>query len=110
MNPVVLTKVSKFTLIGSLSAFLAFASKFNPKLQQGFIYLYAGTLLIFILAALWEGREQFSKESPEDSLINLIPSVTPRKPKRQYLFSPNTRLEIVIGFVVVTACALIGAL
>lgn len=109
MNPLILTKVSKHTIVGSLSALLAFASKFNPRLQQFFIYLYLGTIAIFLVAALWEGREHF-QQSPEETLNNLVPALTNDKPKRQYLLSPTIRLELVIGLVIVTVCALIGSL
>lgn len=108
MNPIILTKISKHTLIGSLSALLAFAAKFNPKLQQFFIYLYVGTLVVFLVTLLWEGREQF-QQSPEEQLASLLPSPVGNK-KRQYLLSPKTRLELVISLVVVTVAALVGSL
>lgn len=108
MNPIILTKISKHALIGSLSALLAFASKFNPKLQQFFIYVYVGTLVVFILTMLWEGREHF-QQSAEEQLVSLLPNSVGNK-KRQYLLSPKTRLELVIALVVVTVCALVGSL
>ncbi len=108
MNPLILTKISKHTIIGSLSALLAFAGKFNQKLQQCFVYLYIGTLVIFILTLLWEGREQF-QQSPEEQLVSLLPAELSNK-KRQYLLTPKTRLELVIALVVITVCALVGSL
>ena len=111
MNPLLLTKTAKFTVIASLSALLAFASKFNPKLQQFFIYIYLGTLVVLLIAALWEGRELVAGESSEDvGISSLIPSLVDSKPKRQYLLSPNVRLEIGISLAVITVAALIGAL
>lgn len=110
MNTIVLTKIAKFTLIGSSSALLAFISKFNPDLQRFFIYLYAGTLAIIIIASLWEGREIITSDSPEDNLSNLIPNLSSSKPKRLYFLASSVRLELVIGIVIVSVAALIGAL
>lgn len=108
MNPLILTKISKHTLIGSLSALLAFSAKFNPRLGQFFIYVYGGTLVALLIAALWEGREHF-QQSSEEQLMSLLPTELGNK-KRQYLLSPKARLELVIGLVVVTVCALVGSL
>lgn len=110
MNPLILTKTAKFTLIGTLSAFISFVGKFQPQVRLFFVYLYCGTLAILLIAALWEGREQFTQDSPEETLTNLIPSFSSTKPKRQYLLAPNVRLELVIGLVVVTIAALVGTL
>jgi hypothetical protein len=110
MNPIILTKTAKFTLIGTLSAFISFMGKFQPQVRLFFVYLYCGTLIVLLLAALWEGREQFTQESSEETLNTLIPSLTSSKPRRQYLLSPNVRLELVIGVVVVTIAALVGSL
>lgn len=63
-----------------------------------------------LLAALWEGRNLVSDELPEDTLNNLMPSLMQGKQKRQYLLSPNVRLELAIGVVTVTIAALVGAL
>lgn len=109
MNPLILTKTAKFTLIGTLSAFISFVGKFQPQVRLAFVYLYCGTLAVLLIAALWEGREQF-QDSSEETLNNLIPSLSSAKPKRQYLLAPNVRLELVIGLVVVTVAALVGAL
>lgn len=108
MNPLILTKISKFVSIAGLSAFVGFISKFQPQVRTFFIYLYCGVLIVLILAAIWEGREQFTDETPEQSLTRLMPSMSPAKEKRLYLLSPTTRLEIVIGIVVLTIGALVG--
>lgn len=110
MNPVVLTKISKFLLIGNLAAFISFAGKFQPQIRLFFVYLYGGTLAILIITALWEGRERLEDETPENVLGSFMPSMNVNKPKRQYLLSPGTRLELVIGFVVLTVGALMGTL
>ena len=111
MNPLILTKISKFITIGSLSAYLSFASKFNPLIRQAFIYLVAGTILAFLLAAIWEGREYIlSSEVTEDSLNTLVSGLTQQPTKRQYFLSTKARLEIVITFIVIVVFALIGAI
>ncbi len=111
MNPLILTKIAKFTLIGSLSALLSFIGRFNQSVRLFSVYLYIGIVFILVLALLWEGRERFTAELSEVGLSSLIPSLTSNsKPKRQYLLSPVARLELVIGFAVVTIFALIGAL
>jgi len=111
MNSLVLTKISKFTLIGSLSAYLSFASKFNPSIRQAFIYLVVGTILAFLLAVIWEGRDYIlSSEVTEDSLNTLVSGLTQQPTKRQYFLSTKVRLEIVITFIVIVVFALIGAI
>jgi hypothetical protein len=109
MNPLVLTKISKFTAIGSLSAYLSFASKHNVAARHFFIYLIGGTLVVFLLAALWESRDYLASSNPsEDSLSTLVSGLTNEKPQRHYYLSAQVRLEIVISFVVIIVCALIG--
>lgn len=110
MNTIILTKIAKFTLIGSLSAFLAFVGKFNPQLNRFFLYLYAGTLAVILIASLWEGRDLIKTESPEDAIGTLLPGLQGGKPKRQYFLAPNVRLELAIGIIIVTVAALVGAL
>lgn len=111
MNSLVLTKISKFTLIGSLSAYLSFASKFNPSIRQAFIYIIIGTITAFLIAVIWEGRDYiFSNESTEESLSTLIGGLNNQSAKRQYFLSVKARLEIVIAFVVIIVFALIGAI
>lgn len=112
MNPLILTKIAKFTLIGSTSAFLSFAAKGSPEVKLFAIYLYCGLVAIFLLAILWEGRQQIAPEPTEEGLSQLMNSLTsaPTKTKRQYLLSPSARLELVIAIVVTTICALVGAI
>lgn len=111
MNPLILTKISKFTLIGSLSAYLSFASKFNPLIRQAFLYIIIGIIATFLVAAIWEGRDYLlSSESTEDSLNTLVSGLTQQPSKRQYYLSTKARLEIVIAFVVIIVFALIGAI
>lgn len=111
MNPLTLTKISKYTLIGSLSAYLSFASKFNPLIRQAFIYLVFGTVITFLIAVIWEGKDYIlNSEVTEDSLNTLVGGLTQQPTKRQYFLSTKTRLEIVITFVVIVTFALIGAI
>lgn len=111
MNSLILTKISKFTLIGSLSAYLSFASKFNPSIRQAFIYIMIGIVATFLLSAIWEGRDYiFSNEPTEESLSTLIGGLNNQSSKRQYFLSTKTRLEIVIAFVVIVIFALIGGI
>ena len=111
MNPLILTKISKFMMIGSLSAYLSFASKHNVAARHFFIYIIGGTLVVFLLAALWESRDYLIAENPtEDSLSTLVSGLTNNKPKRQYYLSAQARLEIVVAFVVIVYCALIGGI
>ena len=111
MNPVHLTKIAKHTLIGSLSAYLSFASRNNSSMRLFFFYLVAGTIAVFLIASLWEAREFLtSDESTEQSLTTIVSGLTNQKPKRQYYLSTQARLEIVIAFVVIITCALIGGI
>ena len=110
MNPLILTKVAKFMLIGSTSAYLSFAARNNPMLRQAFFYLLGGLIAIFLIALLWEGRDSVAGTEPtEDSLSSLL-SVTSQKPKKQYYLSNKMRLELVIGLVTVIVCTLVGAI
>jgi hypothetical protein len=111
MNPLVLTKISKFTAIGSLSAYLSFASRNNSSIRLFFFYLIGGVIAVFLLAALWEAREYLASEEPtEQSLTTIVSGLTNQKPKRQYYLSTQARLEIVIALVVIVTCSLIGGL
>jgi hypothetical protein len=111
MNPLVLTKISKFTALGSFIAYLSFASKNNAIARQFFLYLIGGTLVAFLIAALWESRDYLLKDdSTEESLSTLVSGLTNQKPRRQYYLSAQARLELVIAFVVITVCSLIGAI
>jgi hypothetical protein len=111
MNPLVLTKISKFTAIGSLSAYLSFASRNNSSVRLFFFYLVGGVITVFLLAALWEAREYLTSEEPtEQSLTTIVSGLTNQKPRRQYYLSTQARLEIVIALVVIVTCSLIGGL
>ena len=111
MNSLVLTKISKFALIGSLSAYLSFASKFNPSIRQAFIYIMIGIITAFLIAVIWEGRDYIlSNESTEESLSTLMSGLNNQSSKRQYFLSTKARLEIAIAFVVIIVFALIGAI
>lgn len=112
MNPVYLTKISKHTLIGSISAYLSFAGKNNPSVKLFFIYTVAGIIAVFLIAALWEARDYLTaKEPDEENLSTLIGGLTNSKPeKRQYYLPANVRLEIVIAFVVIIVCSLVGSI
>ena len=111
MNPSLLTKISKFVAIGSLTAYLSFASKNNEAVRQFFLYLVGGTLTTFLIAILWESRDFLASDNPtEETLSTLVSGLSNSKPKRQYYLSAQARLEIVITFVVIIACALIGGI
>ncbi len=112
MNVLILTKISKFSVIGSSAAYLSFSSRNNPLLRQSLLYLLGGLITVSLIALLWEGRAAVTSESSgiEDSLSNLLSVNNSPKPKRQYLLTPQARLEIVIGLIVVFVCSLIGAL
>jgi len=110
MNLLVLTKISKFALIGSLSAYLSFASKFNPSIRQAFLYIMIGIIAAFLIAVIWEGRDYILSESTEESLSTLMSGLNSQSSKRQYFLSTKARLEIVIAFVVIIVFALIGAI
>ena len=110
MNLLVLTKISKFALIGSLSAYLSFASKFNPSIRQAFAYIMIGIIAAFLIAVIWEGRDYILNDSTEESLSTLMSGLNNQSSKRQYLLSTKARLEIVIAFVVIIVFALIGAI
>jgi hypothetical protein len=109
MNPLILTKAAKFTLIGSLSAFVSFAASFHPDMQILLGVGLAGSTFITVAAVLWEGRGAIGSMPSEEGLSNLLSTMQP-KPKKQYLLSPQLRLEIVIGLIVVLIASLIGAL
>jgi hypothetical protein len=111
MNPLILTKISKFTAIGSLSAYLSFASRNNSSVRMFFLYLISGVIAVFLLTSLWEAREYLTSEEPtEQSLTTIVSGLTNQKPKRQYYLSTQARLEIVIALVVIITCALMGGL
>lgn len=110
MNPIILTKASKHTLIGSISAYLSFAGRNNPNVKLFFIYAVCGIIAVFAIAMLWEARDYLTAKSDDESqLSTLIGGLTNSKPeKRQYYLPAHTRLEIVITFVVIVVCALVG--
>ena len=111
MNTLVLTKISKFMLIGSFSAYLSFSSKSNELIRQFFFYVLGGTIVTFILLMLWEGRDYLlSNDATEEQLTTIVSSLNNTTPKKQYYLSAKTRLEIVLTFVVIIVCALVGAI
>lgn len=111
MNPIILTKTAKFTLIGSLSALLSFIAKFHPQVRQFGIYVYGAVVFCFLLAALWEGRKAIENQSSiETDLAGIIPTFTSANPKREYLLPPAVRLELIVGLVIATACLLVGSI
>ena len=110
MNPLILTKVSKFMVIGSTSAYLSFASKHNAMLRQGLFYLLGGLIAVIVIVLLWDGRDAVSNEPTEDGLSNLLSVANNQQPKRQYFFSNKVRIELIIGLATVSVCTLLGAL
>lgn len=108
MNPVILTKIAKHTLIGSVSAYLSFAAKNNVIIQKFFYVVLAGTIITIVLVLLWEGREIVS-QADENSLNTILNSVS-AKPKRNYLLSTKARLELAIALIVIIACVMVGSL
>jgi len=98
-------------MIGSLSAYLSFASKNNYSVRLFFFYSLGGIVLAFLLAVLWESRDYLIADNPtEESLTTLISGLSNGKPKRQYYLSAQARLEIVIALVTIVACSLIGGI
>jgi cell division protein FtsN len=112
MNPLLLTKISKFVLISSTSSFLSFASRNNPQAKQFFWLILGGIVTTFILAIVWEAREYLTSAEPtEESLNTLFSGLNPQqKSKRNYYLSTQTRLEIVIALVVIVIFSLVGSL
>jgi hypothetical protein len=111
MNPSLLTKVAKFLALGSFTAYLSFASKNNESVKQFFFYLIGGTLTTFLIAMLWESRDYLVSENPtEETLTTLVSGLSNSNPKRQYYLPAQARLEIVIAFVVIIVCALVGGI
>jgi lysylphosphatidylglycerol synthetase-like protein (DUF2156 family) len=108
MNLLILTKISKFMLIGSATAYLSFASQNNPLLRQAFFYLLGGLIAVIVIALLWEGRDSVASEPTEESVNALLSLTSHNKAKKQYLLSTSTRLEIVIGLVVIVVSLFIG--
>lgn len=108
MSPLILTKISKFMLIGSASAYLSFASQYNPSLRVAFYYLLAGIVLSIIITLLWEGKERIANDS--DGIEQMISGITSVSTKRQYYLDNNIRIELVIGVIVIVVCSLIGAI
>ncbi len=112
MNPLILTKIAKHTLIGSVSAYLSFAGKNNPSVKLFFVYTVAGIIAVFIIAALWEARDYLASSNPtEDELSTIVSGLTNTKREtRKYMLPAQVRLEIVIAFVVIVVCALVGSI
>jgi hypothetical protein len=112
MNTIVITKIAKYSFIGSVTAYLSFASKSNPSIRALFFYLLAGTVTIFLLAALWEARDYLTaKEPTEEGLSTLLSGLSSQqKSKRSYYLSAQTRLELVIALVVIVVFALVGSI
>jgi hypothetical protein len=67
-------------------------------------------IAVFLIALLWEGRDSLVGLEPTEDSLNGLLSVTSQKPKKQYYLSNRTRLELVIGLVVVVVCTLVGAI
>jgi len=110
MNPLILTKIAKFMLIGSSSAYLSFASKHNPLLRQGFFYFLGGLIAVLVIVLLWDGRDSLTNQPTEDSLNSLLSVANNQPIKRQYFLSNSTRIELIISLAMVSVCTLIGAL
>jgi hypothetical protein len=112
MNPIVLTKISKHTLIGSISAYLSFAGKHNPSVRLFFLYTVGGVAAVLVFASLWEARDYLAAKDPsEEQLSTLIGGLTNQRPEtRKYYLPAKVRLEIVIAFVVIAVCALVGSI
>lgn len=108
MSPLILTKISKFMLIGSFVAYLSFASQYNGFLKLAFVYILGGTIIAIVVALLWEGRERIINDT--DGIEQMISGITNNQLKRQYYFSNNARIELVIGVIVIIVCSLIGGI
>lgn len=111
MNPIILTKISKFALVASLSAFLSFASKHNPQARLFFWLILGGSALIILFAILWESRDYLMSNEPNEGAINtLISGLQQQKPGRSYYLSAQARLELIIALIVMGIFALIGGI
>lgn len=111
MNTILLTKIAKHISIGSLSAYLSFAGKHNLSVKLFFTYTLAGIIAVFVVAALWEARDYLTAQNPtEEQLTTLVSGLSGQKSGRKYYLSAQTRLEIVITFVVIIMCALVGSI
>jgi hypothetical protein len=112
MNPLILTKIAKHTLIGSISAYLSFAGNHNPSVRLFFIYSIAGIIAVFVVAALWEARDYLIAQNPDEADLSTIVSglISQRPETRKYYLPAKVRLEIVISFVVIIVCALVGSI
>ena len=110
MNPLILTKIAKFMLIGSGSAYLSFASKHNLMLSEGFFFFLGRSIAVLVIVLLWDGRDSLTNQPTEDSLNSLLSVANNQPVKRQYFLSNSTRIELIIGLAVVSVCTLIGAL
>ncbi len=112
MNPLILTKIAKHTLIGSISAYISFSGKHSPNVRLFFIYVVAGVIATFILAMLWESRDYLTnQDATEDDISTVIGGLTNSRPEtRKYMLPAKVRLEICIALVVVVVCALVGAI
>lgn len=111
MNLIVLTKISKFSLIASLSAFLSFASKNNAQAKTFFWLILGGATVVLLFAILWESRDYLMSREPDEGTINtLFSGLQGQKPKRNYYLSAQARLEIIIALVIMAIFALVGSL
>lgn len=108
MNPTILTKIAKHMMIGSVSAYLSFASKHNEMIQKFYLYTLAGIIIAILIVLLWEGREHFQPTS-ENDLMALLNTNT-KQSKRTYLLSNGTRIEMVIALIIISICAMVGSL
>ena len=109
MSLPILTKLAKFICLGSVSAYLSFSSRNNPKLQLALTYVLVGAIVILIVAALWEARDYIS--GAEDEIKTIISGITkPQPKKRNYHLSTETRLEIVFALGTIMVCTALGSL
>lgn len=67
---------------------------------------------MFVVAALWEARDYLTSTNPtEEQLSTIVSGLSGSKPaSRKYYLPAQVRLEIVVCFVVIVVCALIGGI
>lgn len=110
MNLASLTKISKFALIGNISAAFSFVAKHNSSFRLALIYLLTGLTAITLIAAYWEGRKIISSLPNEEGLTDILGSLNGQKSKREYLLPAQLRLELITVLLTVLIFSLIGNL
>lgn len=110
MNTIALTKISKFALIATISSALSFVAKHNSSFKAAFTFILIGITVTTLIACYWEGRKLISSMPSEEGLTDILGSLNGQKNKREFLLSPQVRLEIIIALLTILISSLIGSL